>query len=86
MLEKEKENTWKMENEHYKKKQKNSVFGWLWTKKRFLLQKLAFFRKIGKHYLCSEGKQNTRIFVATICFWKIVLVLWPLQVTKHYKN
>ena len=35
--------------------------------------KMSFFRKIGKHYLCSDGKKETRIFVATICFWKMVL-------------
>ena len=38
-----------------------------------LFCKNVIFRKIGKHYLCSEGKK-TRIFVATICFWKMVLV------------
>ena len=52
----------------------------------FFFVRMSFFRKIGKHYLCSDGKKQTRIFVATICFWKIVLFLWPFQVTKHYKN
>ena len=27
-----------------------------------------------------------RIFVATICFWKMVLFWCPFKVTKHYKN
>ena len=46
-------------------------FGWLWRKCFFV--KMSFFRQIGKHYLCSNGKKQTRIFVATICFWKMVL-------------
>ena len=48
-----------------KGEKKDHVFGWLWTKSFLLLN--AIFRKIGKHYLCSEGKK-TRIFVDTICF------------------
>ena len=30
--------------------------------------------------------KKVRIFVATICFWKMVLFWVPIQVTKHYKN
>ena len=30
--------------------------------------------------------EKTRILVATICFWKMVLFWWPFQVTKHNKN
>ena len=72
-----------MENENFKKDQKNSIFGWLGTKKMFLQN--GIFWKIGKHYLCSEGKKP-RIFVATICFWKMVLFWCPFKVTKHYKK
>ena len=36
--------------------------------------------------MCSEGKKKVRIFVATICFWKMVLFQCPFKVTKHYKN
>ena len=36
--------------------------------------------------MCSEGKKKVRIFVATICFWKMVLFWCPFKVTKHYKN
>ena len=39
---------------------------------------------MGKHDLCSEGKQM-RIFVDTICFWKWHF-LWPYKITKHYQN
>ena len=48
--------------------------------------KMSFLGKIGKHCLCSEGKKKVRIFVATICFWKMVLFWCPFKVTKHYKN
>ena len=47
---------------------------------------MSFFRKVGKHYLCSEGQEKVRIFVATICFGKMVLFWCPFKVTKHYKN
>ena len=67
-----------------KNAQKNSVF-WVVVKKHVFFVNMSFFRKIGNHYLCSDGKKQTRIFVATICFWKMVLFLWPFQVTKHYK-
>ena len=55
-----------------KNAQKNSVFGVV-VKNKGVFLKMAFFREIGKHYLCSEGKQKTHIFVATICFGKLVL-------------
>ena len=88
MLEKVKRKIWKKKGKSKISKNagKNSVFGWLWRKMVFFFVKLSFFRKIGKHYLCSEGKKRTRIFVATICFWKMVLFLWPFQVMKHYKK
>ena len=67
MLEKERETMKQMEKVNFKKKlggcEQNVSF--------FVFAKMAFVRKIGKHYLCSEGK--TRIFVATICFWKMAL-------------
>ena len=61
-----------------KKPRKIVFFGWLW-RKMFFFVKLSFFRKIGKHYLCSEGKKKVRIFVATICFWKMSLFLVPIK-------
>ena len=63
MLEKEKEKI-------RKKKQKNWCFLGGCEQRRCLLQKRHCL--IGKHYLCSEGKKP-RIFVATICFRKMVL-------------
>ena len=72
MLEKAKKKRWTiLKRTISKNAQKNSVFGWLWRKKVFFL-KMAFFRKISTHYLCSEGQQRTRIFVETICFGKMV--------------
>ena len=51
-----KHGTWKFQK---KKNQKNSVFGWLWRKMFFFFfVKMSFFRKIGKHYLCSDGKKR----------------------------
>ena len=79
MLEKEKEKTWKTWKNKISKKPRKIVFlGWLWRKLVFFV-KMSFFRKIGKHYLCSEGQQKVRIFAATICFWKMVLFLVPIQ-------
>ena len=76
----------KMEKGHFKKKnQKNRVFWGGREEKWSFFVKLSFFRKIGKHYLRSEGIKKS-IFVATICFWKMVLFLWPFRVTKHDKN
>ena len=72
-----------MKRKIFKKNPENSFWGGCEESGPFC--KMSFFRKIGKHYLCSDGKK-TRIFVATICFWKMVLSLWPFQVTKHYKN
>ena len=49
MLDEAKEKRWtKMEKDIFRKKkaQKNSVFGWLW-RKRFFLIKMAFYRKYG---------------------------------------
>ena len=73
MLEKVKRTIWKKWKGNFQKKKPEKIvfFGWLWGKCFFC--KMSFFRKIGKHYLCSDGKKQTRIFVATICFWKMVL-------------
>ena len=81
---KKRENMKSMETK-FSKKKKNSVFGWLWTRKMFFLQRWHFLR-IGEHYLCLEAEKKPRIFVATICFWKMVLSWCPFKVTKHYKN
>ena len=35
------------------------------------IKKIGILAKIAWHYLCQEGKQKTRIFVATICFCQI---------------
>ena len=66
------------------KKQKIVFWGWLWTI-FFVFSKMAFLRKIGKHYLCSEGKRKTRIFVATICFLKMSL-FWVSAGTGKTQN
>ena len=58
--------------EKMRRKHINMFFGFLRTK---FFSKMAFFRKIDKHNLCSEGKKTTRIFVDTICFWQMVLLL-----------
>ena len=82
---KSKKDNMKKDGKENFKKTENSVFGWLW-RKMFFFVKMSFSRKIGKHYLCSDDKKQTRIFVATICFWKMVPFFWPFQVRKHYKN
>ena len=82
MLDKAKEKRWKNE----KNQTENSVIWGGCEEKRSFFVKMTIFRKIGKHYLCSEGKEKTHIFVATICFGKMVLCLCPFNVTKHYKT
>ena len=59
MLEQVKGTIWKKwKRKNSKKAQKNSVF-WVAVKKMFFLfVKMSFFRKIGKHYLCSDGKKK----------------------------
>ena len=58
MLEKEKEKTRKIEKDSFQKKQKDSVF-WVVVSKRFFFAKMASF--IGKHYWCSEGKISAHV-------------------------
>ena len=38
-----------------------------------VVNKKGFCAKIDKHDFCSEGKEKTGIFIATICFWKMAL-------------
>ena len=72
MLEKEKRETMKKLKMTSKKKNRKLVFwGWLWTKRCFFCRNGTYL-KIGKHYLCSEGRK-ARIFVATISSWEMVL-------------
>ena len=80
------ENMKKMEKENFKKKTRKIVFfGWLW-RKMFFFVKLSFFRKIGKHYLCSEGKKKCAFSLQLSVFGKCHFFWCPLKVTKHYKN
>ena len=46
-----------LEKENNKKKTDKLCF-WVVVKKKGLFVKMAFFRKIGKHDLCSEGPKN----------------------------
>ena len=86
MLDEAKEKRWKnMDKENFKKKpRKTMFFGWLWRKKVFFV-KMAILEKPAKT-ICAQKAQKTRIFVATICFWKMVLFLCTFKITKHYKN
>ena len=58
-----------------KKAQKIVFLGVVVKKNGLFFVKLSFLRKIGKHYLGSDGKKT-----------RMVLFLWPFQVTKHFKN
>ena len=79
------ENMKKWKKKISKKTQKNSVF-WVVVKKNVFFVKLSFFRKIGKHYLCSEGRKSAH-FRCNYLFLENVTFFWcPLKVTKHYKN
>ena len=76
----------KMEKEHFKKKtRKNSVF-WVFVKKTGLFCKMSFFRKIGKHYLCSEGKKGCAFSLQLSVFGKWYSFWCPFKVTKHYQK
>ena len=87
MLEEAKEKTWKnLENKNVKKAQKNSVFGVV-VKKWSFFGKMSFFRKIGQHYLCSEGHKKSAHFRCNYLFWENgPFFVCPFKVTKHYKN
>ena len=47
---------------------------------------MSFFRKIGKHYLCSEGKKRCAFSLQLSVFGKWYFFWCPFKVTKHYKN
>ena len=87
MLEKEKEKLMKkMEKENFKKKNRKIVFfGRLWRTLVFFV-KTSFFRKIGKHYLCSEGQKKCAFSLQLSVFGKWSFFWCPFKVTKHYKN
>ena len=70
MLEKEKDKTWKTWKRIISKKPRKIVFfGWLW-RIFYLFVKLSFFRKICKHYLCSEGKKKCAFSLQLSVFGK----------------
>ena len=49
----------------------------------FFSVQMSFFRKIGKHDLCSDGKKTH--FRCNYLLLENGPLLWPFQVTKHYK-
>ena len=67
----------KMEKVTFQKKQKNSVF-WVVVKKKVIFVKMAFIRKTGKHYLCSEGTK-TRAFSLQLSVFGNGPFLVPIQ-------
>ena len=73
----------KMEKENFKKAQENCIL-WVVVKKNGLCKNVIFW-KIGKHYLCSEGKKRAFSLQLSV-FGKWSFFLWPFQVTKHSKN
>ena len=75
MLDEAKEKRWKKGERNVQKQARKIVLLGGCEEKRCSLLKWHF-RKIGKHYLCSEGTS----------FWKMVLFWCPLKVTNHYKN
>ena len=68
-----------------KKPRKIVFFGWLW-RKMFFFVNCHFFWKIGKHYLCSEGKKRCAFSLQLSVFGKCHFFWCPFKVTKHYKN
>ena len=66
---KQKRKSENMEKEYFKKNKKNGVFWVVVTKQSFW-----HFLEIGKHYLCSEGKEKARILVAIICLGRMALL------------
>ena len=74
----------KMEKENFKSAQQIVFFGGCEEKWSFLL-KWHFLEKLA-NTICVRKVKEERIFVATICFWKMVLFWCPYKVTKHYKN
>ena len=58
-------------------------WGWLWTK--MVLFWMSFLRKIGKHYLCSEGQKSAH-FRCNYLFWENGPFLVPIQSHQTLKN
>ena len=74
----------KLEKEHFKKKtEKYCCLGGC-EETRFFV-KMAFFRKIGKHYLCSEGTKNAQ-FRCNYLFLENGPFLVPIQSHQTQKN
>ena len=86
MLEKVKRKMWKNREKKFQtKNQKNCVF-WVVVKKMVFFVKMSFLGKIGKHYLCSEGKKRCAFSLQLSVFGKCSFFWCPFKVTKHYKN
>ena len=72
-----------------RKSQKNPrkivFFGWLWRKMVFFVR-MSFLGKIGKHYLCSEGKKRCAFSLQLSVLGKWSFFWCPFKVAKHYKN
>ena len=70
-----------------KKAKKNSVC-WVVAKKKSFLLEWHFLKKIGKHYLCSEGTKNAHFRCNYLFFFENGPFFGALEikVTKHYKN
>ena len=47
---------------------------------------MSFFRKTGKHYLCSEGQKECAFSLQLSVLGKWSFFWCPFKVTKHYKN
>ena len=86
MLNKAKEKDEKMRKGKFQTTKKTESSGfWVAAKKKGLFVKMAICRKIGKHYLCSEGKKNVHLR-CNYLFLENDPHLCPFKVTKHYKN
>ena len=83
MLEDIKRKIWKKWKRQISKKNRKITFsGWLWrTMVSFV--KMSFFRKIGKHYLCSDGKKERSFSLQQSVFGKWSFFLRPFQVTQN---
>ena len=70
----------------FQKKPRKIVFLGGYEEKWCFFVKLSFFRKIGKHYLCLEGKKRCAFSLQLSVFGKCHFFWCPFKVTKHYKN
>ena len=59
-----------MEKEKIQKKNRKIVFLGGCEENCFFFVKMSFFRKIGKHYLCSEGKKKRAFSLQLSVFGK----------------